>query len=198
VLGVATTLVCCSIKRSLRLPPVADTADNRHRFLFYEDEFSGFGNGLASIADTEFAIDVLEVSLDGVDGNAQAAGDLWVGAMLGEEAQGVHHQRRLAKAGRGRDEAEPVVYAPSFNRSTRRGRDTSSGLTEGTRRFVARSCVPSMVPSRDVFLSFTPNRNAPTSSSHYERTITSIILNRDSSTNSLCQPGVFAQDAMKV
>jgi hypothetical protein len=87
--GLATTLACCSIKRSLKLPPVASTAGNRHRCLFYEDEFFGFGNGLASVADAEFAIDVLEVGLDGVDGNTQAVGDLLIGAMLGEEAQDV-------------------------------------------------------------------------------------------------------------
>ena len=58
--------------------------------LFYEGEVVGFGDGLAPVADAEFAIDVLEVGLDGVDGDTQAVGDLLIGAMLGEESQDIH------------------------------------------------------------------------------------------------------------
>ena len=61
-----------------------------NRCLFYEGEGFGFGDGLASVADAEFAIDVLEVGLDGVDGDTQAVGNLLIGAMLGEKSHDIH------------------------------------------------------------------------------------------------------------
>jgi hypothetical protein len=53
--------------------------------LCYEVEFPRFGNGLAPIVNAEFAVDILEVGLDGVDGDAQLMRNLLIGLALDEQ-----------------------------------------------------------------------------------------------------------------
>lgn len=54
---------------------------------FKELEGAGAGDGLGTVVDVEFGVDVARVGFDGVQGEVKAGGDLGVAQALGDEVQ---------------------------------------------------------------------------------------------------------------